>query len=230
MMGDPNQHSPPLKARHGSVLFYAGIAIALINMGLAWGVAIYSDESIGQPLLSVNGPDLTAREATALVAGAGAISHGPGDANHQILIPATNATVDPNVHIFAQQVVGLDVTLRVLSNRHILSMVAIGCSFTMMAIGFSLFVMGIQSAYAFKAGSDGNGTVALQATAPGLLCFVLATAIVISTMLHPTEITTGGPKVVTPLAEPASQPSADAKNSDQQLQEDIKQFQPHGGQ
>jgi len=159
--------TPALKSSHswGNVsiwpkaLFVFGILIFLGNMAISWWLAIRANTFVSEPLVSDAGRDKTIAEAIKLVHGG-----------------------DGNVHIFAQQLIGLDTTLRAISNRHVILIVAMASAFSFVAIGFALFVMGIEK----------HGSVILKASAPGLACFLFATIIVTAAIMCQTSIDAGG--------------------------------------
>lgn len=149
------------------LLFILGIVIFLANMTIAWALTIRANTLISQPLVSDGGGDQTVVKALSLLPKA-----------------------DANTHIFAQQLIGLDATLRTISNRHILMVIAMASAFSLIAVGFSLFVMGIESAFTISSGKENTGTVAMKATAPGLACFLFATLIVVTSVMRQTDIHT----------------------------------------
>ncbi len=169
--------TPALKSSHswGNVsiwpkaLFVFGILIFLGNMAISWWLAIRANTFVSEPLVSDAGRDKTIAEAIKLVHGG-----------------------DGNVHIFAQQLIGLDTTLRAISNRHVILIVAMASAFSFVAIGFALFVMGIESAFTLSAGDEKHGSVILKASAPGLACFLFATIIVTAAIMCQTSIDAGG--------------------------------------
>ena len=75
-----------------------------------------------------------------------------------------------------------NLALRSMANHHTMLVAALGVAFAIVSIGFALFVMGARGALEVQGDIPGDqrGTLVLKATAPGLVCFVLATTIVLS--------------------------------------------------
>jgi len=84
-----------------------------------------------------------------------------------------------NQTTIALQAVQLTTIYQAWEMRHILAKVAFAMAFALMSFGLALFVMGYESAYSLKATSGSNTKLSLVASSPGILCFVLATIILL---------------------------------------------------
>lgn len=78
-----------------------------------------------------------------------------------------------------------------VTSRQLLLVIGMSTGFGMMAIGFALFVLGIDSVYNVNAGTGPSATLSLSASSPGLLCFVLAAIIMIVAMTRSMTIEVG---------------------------------------
>ncbi|WP_437310271.1 hypothetical protein [Sorangium sp. So ce388] len=136
---------------------YLAIAIFLLNMACAWWVASASNRLISQPLVT-GGTTAVARAIEAA--------------------PSANA----NTHVFLNRLLEAEIQLRVVQNRQTISIVAMGAGFALVAIGFALFVMGADGAFTMKGNVGDRGNLVIKATAPGLLCFVLAAIVVYASL------------------------------------------------
>lgn len=73
----------------------------------------------------------------------------------------------------------------VVKGRQLVLIVGMSTGFGMMAIGFALFVLGITSGYGITGETGSSVNLALTSSSPGLLCFLLSTAIMIVAMTRP---------------------------------------------
>ena len=135
-------------------LVLVGAAIFVANMIYTWKLVRDTNALIQRPLAT----DTEGGSAT--VRGLKLIS----DANANVII-----TVN---HLIDAQVL-----YKVALNKHNMIIVAMATSFGLVAVGFALFVMGIEGAFEFQSNAGEVGRVILKATSPGLLCFLLAAAI-----------------------------------------------------
>jgi hypothetical protein len=96
--------------------------------------------------------------------------------------------------------------IKLVTNKQATIIVGFSGAFSLLAMGFALFVLGADGA--FRATVDGykGVTLMLGSTAPGLLCFVLATGIVVTGVLHKSELTLG--TVTFPTTAASSAPAA----------------------
>lgn len=80
--------------------------------------------------------------------------------------------------------------IKLVSNKQAITIVAFSGAFSLMAIGFALFVLGADGAFRMQ-GEGGGAKLVLSGTAPGLLCFVVAAAIVVVGVRHPSQMRLG---------------------------------------
>jgi hypothetical protein len=164
-VGKAAQHG---RTRHRSsslLLVLLGVFICLLNMGAAWYLIISSNKFVVSPLVSGRATSATS-EALKLTAAA-----------------------DPDKLIILDRIVQSDVNHRNITNKQTAVMVAMGASFCLIAIGFALFVMGVEAAYAISGDSPTTGRLVIQATSPGLLCFILAAVVVCFALTRHSEVT-----------------------------------------
>jgi hypothetical protein len=147
-------------------LVIAGLAIFLINIGLAWWVTFSSNAIIGRPLL--------------------ALHDGQPSAIAEALKQAPLA--HPNAMFLLHRVVEAELYHRLIANKQMLLTVGMAMSFGMMAVGFALFVLGVQSAYSISGSAGPSTQAAITAASPGLLCFLLAAAIAIIALTRETNV------------------------------------------
>jgi hypothetical protein len=68
--------------------------------------------------------------------------------------------------------------LKHIGMRQSVSFLAVGTAFALLAIGFALFLIGADGAFHVQAQRGGDAKFQFASTAPGLLCFCLATALI----------------------------------------------------
>jgi hypothetical protein len=142
-----------------------GVSIFILNMALAWIVAHESNDYIMQPLISEKNRDSASAKAMDMVIGA-----------------------DANTHVFLNRLVEADVHHREVSNMQSAVIVTMAFAFGLTAVGFALFVMGIDKAFQFEGEADKIGRVVVRSTAPGVLCFALAAVIMLAAVTRSTPV------------------------------------------
>jgi hypothetical protein len=129
--------------------------IFIVNMAFAWSVVNRTVDSIDTQLMSGG-----------------------------VLIPENGVSIGhmneaaPNTMAYMGKLAEVHVLLKAASNMQMIQVVAMACAFGLLAIGFALFVMGIESAFDMNIQSQALGKVVISATAPGLACFVLVALII----------------------------------------------------
>ena len=78
--------------------------------------------------------------------------------------------------------------LKVLANKHSIVLLAVGAGFSLIAIGFALFLIGADGAFKIHAERGSDNKLLISGTAPGLLCFILATVIISVCINHKYEL------------------------------------------
>jgi hypothetical protein len=134
-------------------LVLVGVLISLANMYVAWSVIASSNSFVMTGLVSKGG--LTATS--------------------QALEMVSNSS--PEKIGFLDRIVQADVNHRLIANKQTIVIVALASSFSLMAIGFALFVMGIEAAYSIE-GKNPTGSLVISASSPGLVCFLLAALVI----------------------------------------------------
>lgn len=142
------------------------VIVFLANMVAAWWITGESSKVISRPLIQ------DTSTAVSL-----AIDHSAG--------------ASANNHVLLNRVLDTELMLRAAQNRHTITVVSLSVAFALVAIGFALFVMGAEGAFRLEGQVRGESNLMVKATAPGLLCFVLATVVVIFALLSRTELEPG---------------------------------------
>jgi len=150
---ETGKQPPPKRSWWARGLVLLGAAIFVLNMMYTWNLVKESNKLIQEPLA-------TDKSATVR-----ALKH----------VSEANA----NMIITINHIVDAQLLYKVALNKHNMVIVAMATAFGLIAVGFSLFVMGIEGAFEFKGDAGQVGRVILKATSPGLLCFLLAAAIMI---------------------------------------------------
>jgi len=145
-------------------LVILGVLICLINMGLAWRLIESSNHFV----------------MTGLVADKNT------SATNEALKQA--ATADANKLLFLNKVIENDVNHRNIANKQTAVIVAMAASFSLIAIGFALFVMGVEAAYTIS-GKNATASLVVGASSPGLLCFLLAAVVIGVAITRQTSVT-----------------------------------------
>lgn len=173
MSDTPPVPSPALSVLStvGRPAVYLAIAVFLANMLCAWLLALRGAESIAHPLVG-DRPTATSR----------ALDEAP--------------KASANGFTLLNRVLDAELQVRAVQNRQTLSIVAMAAAFAMMALGFALFVMGAEGAFQFSGTTPGTGTLVLKASAPGIFCFFLATAILIAALFGEVNLKTGAFQVL----------------------------------
>ncbi|HRH88058.1 MAG TPA: hypothetical protein PLO41_14505 [Rubrivivax sp.] len=140
------QRLPPRPLSQALVV--TGIVIAVANMVLAWVMMFTRPTDVTDAIAD---PRAAAVEGKA--------------AQLDPSMAATMAWLGPSLRSDQR---------RELVNTNILTL-TVAFSFALMAIGFSLFVMGIEGALSFHTELDQVGRLVLKTASPGILCIVLST-------------------------------------------------------
>ncbi len=143
------------------------LLIFTLNMAGAWWLALGAAENVARPL----------------------VAEGETSAVSRVLDSTNDASA--NTFTLLNRVVDAETQLRAAQNAQTLCVVAMAGSFAMMAIGFALFVMGAEGAFELETKTSTGGNLVLKSTAPGVLCFVLATGILMFTLYRQVSLTSG---------------------------------------
>lgn len=73
-------------------------------------------------------------------------------------------------------------------NGQVIRMAILALGFAMTSAGFALFVLGARGSLAVDAEVGERGKLLLRASAPGLVCFLLATGLAVATLAFPTKM------------------------------------------
>ena len=155
-MPQPDGQRPTfmMKDKGAMTLIVIGVVLFIANMGFAWFVAIDSTKFVTSDLVD---------------------SKNPSDPVKQVLTRTREAK--PNEQVTLNRVVDAKVHLKSVSNKQAAVMVGMASGFALLAIGFALFVMGVKGAFEADFDAGEKGKLVLSASSPGILCFVLAAAV-----------------------------------------------------
>jgi hypothetical protein len=95
----------------------------------------------------------------------------------------TRATANQLVGIL--EIANYEAHVTVVGGRQTLFLIAIFVGFGLLGAGFCLFAIGAQGAFELNAEKKDAGKMFFSATAPGLLCFVLATGVIVTSLVSP---------------------------------------------
>ena len=143
------------------------LLIFTLNMAGAWWLALGAADNVARPLVPDGETSAVARVLD---------SHGGASANS---------------HTLLNRVVDAEIQIRTAQNGQTLSVVAMAGSFAMMSIGFALFVMGAEGAFQLEGSAPTGGNLVLKSTAPGVICFALATLVLLFALYKQIDLTTG---------------------------------------
>lgn len=85
----------------------------------------------------------------------------------------------------------LQMQMKRVLNHQRLQGLSMGLCIALLALGFALFAIGADGAFAIAAKKGANASLTVQGTAPGLLCFLLAAAIATVAITKPTPLSLG---------------------------------------
>lgn len=141
----------------------AAFAIGIVSVGLSWYEAHAARQQLAFGLA-----DLRVLGAISELA--------PESSNEALTVHALNTMVH----------------LKGVTNYQALGVLAIGAGAAFVAIGFALFLIGADGAFKLQVDGRGDVKLGLYATAPGLLCFVLAAGLIALGATRKHEIELGG--------------------------------------
>lgn len=155
--------APRRSRRLSQALVVTGIAIAVANMVLAWVMILTRPTDV---------VDANTHQQVAAVEGKAAQMDSTTAMTMEWMRPLVRSE-----------------QRRELVNSNILTL-TVAFSFALMAIGFSLFVMGIDGALSFTTEVDKVGSLMLKTASPGVLCILLS-ALTLILLLWFTQVTFG---------------------------------------
>jgi len=152
-------------SRHtlSGALVVTGIAIAVINMALAWVMMFTRPTGIPSTNISAQISSVEKKATTS-------------DSSMEFL----TQMLTPLVRSYELKGVG---------EQNVL-VLAIAFSFALLSVGFSLFVMGIEGALSLRGEVADMGKLVLRTASPGVLCILFSTAI-LATLLVLTQVKFG---------------------------------------
>lgn len=176
-MSDLSLSSLGKKSVVGAMLIFT------LNMAGAWWLTLGAAENVARPL----------------------VAEGQVSAVSEVLAVPTGASA--NTYTLLNRIVDAEIQIRTAQNGQTLCVVAMAGAFAMMAIGFALFVMGAEGAFQLEGSAPSGGNLVLKSTAPGVICFALATLVLLFALYKQISLTSGSfqvfPDAATPLDEEA---------------------------
>lgn len=142
----------------------AGIAIFVVNIIIAWLVAYQSSQRVGRPFIAKD-TETAASKALEKMSGA-----------------------KPNEILLLSKLVEADVHYTVVSNKQTITIIGVAFAFGMLALGFSLSIMGIKSSLEFKGEVADRASLVIRSSAPGVVCFLLAFFLVMAAQISSSGI------------------------------------------
>jgi hypothetical protein len=103
---------------------------------------------------------------------------GPADAEMMKRVAALSSKDGAVRDVVLAHALNVIVTIKKISNHQSLALLAVATGFSLMAVGFALFLIGADGAFRIQASKQTDAKLMLTGTAPGLLCFILAAALV----------------------------------------------------
>jgi hypothetical protein len=142
-----------------------------------------------------------------------------GDA--EVILLVTDEVNDPlNRAILRTHVVDAVVNAKVIANKQATVIVSFAGAFALYAVGFALFLLGADGAFAVQAERGPDAKLTFAGTAPGLLCFFLGATIMVTGVLHRSKLDLGAVNYPSPSSGAAlSAPTAEKPEYLQKLDE-----------
>jgi hypothetical protein len=154
------------ESRWSKGLIVTGIVIAVLNMVLAWFMMFVG------PATSMNPGSAAAHAGAAATGGDGDARHAPRpDAGRFAQADSGDASTVTLTKMF-------EFYQRDSQSRERQTTLLLGFCFALIAIGFSLFVMGIEGVADFKGDARAFGSLALKVGSPGIFCIFLAALLI----------------------------------------------------
>ncbi len=144
-------------------IVFGAVAVVLLNMAFAGYVMYASSERI----------QFGAVDQATVAALAGGIQG------------ATNAAVMRSKSIDAI------VNMKLVSNKQAIGVVAVAGAFSLMAMGFALFLLGADGVFRLQADAAQGAKLIFSGTAPGLFCFLMAAGLIAAVIFHRSELQLG---------------------------------------
>ena len=162
--------------RHSGWMLTGGLTLFLINVVAAWVVVFLSQSSLREPITGMD--------------------RAQGESITPLLERGKDAK--ENEYFLLHRALAAIVYHRLMVDRQTVVIVSMSLAFGLMAVGFCLYVLGVESASAFQ-GQQGGGDidkdtafkVALTAQSPGVICFFLATVLAIFGITRPAQMSLG---------------------------------------
>lgn len=159
------------RTRWSRGLIVTGIAIAVLNMALAW-IMLFLGPTSQTGTHSTPSPPVPAIAQPSPV---------EPDAKRQV--PSNTPPRVPRFGDYADSSNGMmakmiDVYQGVSQSQERQTTLLLGFCFALMSIGFSLFVMGIEGAADFKGDAKEFGSLAIKVSSPGILCIFFSSLLI----------------------------------------------------
>lgn len=146
-MTDSQKHFEGLPQWFKMTVFSLSVLIAVTSLSYAWCMAMAASDST---VLTVGDIEILDRF------------------NERMKVDGQNH-VGLYAHVFDTMM-----QLKLLTNHQVRALVAIGGGFAFVALGLALFLIGVEGAFQIQGTGKGSTSLSITASAPGILCFVLA--------------------------------------------------------
>jgi hypothetical protein len=158
-------------------LTITGIVIAILNMALAWTMMFANSERT-----AATTEEAAARKTRAASQVMRLDSQPAAKPQAATTIPTKSTTdaADSSATMMAAILGATELTTQSQERR---STVLLGFCFALIAIGFSLFVMGVEGAIGVRGEAKDFGTLLVKTSSPGLFCILLSAILVGMNML-----------------------------------------------
>jgi hypothetical protein len=170
-------------------LVYCGLLVFLLNIAVAWTVVVRSNAAINAPLMSSAVAEPSAAAAALEVwfesARAAQTAEGGG----------LSAEAHSQNLLLLDRLIQADFYQRLIGSNQTLQIAGMALAFSFLALGFSLYVLGIRGAFSLKVGKndpDSSARLAFAASTPGLLCFLLAAVVTCIALTREFDVSLGG--------------------------------------
>ncbi|WP_437322391.1 hypothetical protein [Sorangium sp. So ce394] len=169
--------------RWANVWISVGVVIFLLNMGCAWWMARAANAAISA---ATGRAVVTSSAAAATPASSAADMSVVGQA-----VAKARDGMGANETILLARAIEADAHLKFVTNKQTILVVGMAAGFAFLAIGFSLFVMGIRGAFHFAFGRDDASSIVLRSTSPGVFCFFLGAVVLTVALTREGEVAFG---------------------------------------
>lgn len=206
--------------RWANLWISVGVFLFLLNMGCAWWMAHTANAAIS-----------TAASRTVATSSSLAATPASSAADMSVVGQALAKARDgmgANETILLARAIEADAHLKFVTNKQTILVVGMAAGFAFLAIGFSLFVMGIRGAFHFAFGRSDASSIVLRSTSPGVFCFFLGAVVLTAALTREGTVGFGEVNVADDETPAKPPPVADPQPIDYTNLEKLQQRQQAG--